>query len=301
MEKELVMSTVVVPPIKCQGIKTKLVPIIQDVVSSTTYSRWVEPFMGSGVVGFNVKPKSALFADSNPHLINFYNSIKNGDITPERTRAFLEREGQLLLESEGKYYYTMRDRFNKYSDPLDFLFINRSCFNGMIRFNSSGGFNVPFCKKPQRFAQSYITKITNQVMKIQNIIENMECEFVCESFEKTIMQAEQNDLIYCDPPYIGRHVDYFDSWDEDDEIKLNQLLNNSGAKYILSSWYKNKYRENEYISKLWGDLFLTTQEHFYHVGAKEKNRNSMLEAILTNFPYKDDDFQKKKPIQLKLI
>lgn len=295
------MCAVIVPPIKCQGIKTKLVPRIKDVAKSTTYSRWVEPFFGSGVVGFNIMPKAAIFADSNPHLINFYKSIKNGCITPEKTREFLEKEGKLLLESEGKYYYAVRDRFNKNSDPLDFLFINRSCFNGMIRFNSSGGFNVPFCRKPERFAQAYVTKITNQVMKIQTIIEKIECDFVCQSFEETIMQAEPDDLIYCDPPYIGRHVDYFDSWDEKDEIKLNQLLHNSGAKYILSSWYKNKYRENEYIPKLWGDLFLTTQEHFYHVGAKEENRNSVLEAILTNFPYKDDDFQKKKAVQLELI
>jgi DNA adenine methylase len=295
------LSRVIVPPIKCQGIKTKLVPMIKSIVEITTYDRWVEPFLGSGVVGFNVRPKSALFADTNPHLINFYNNIKSGEITPEKTRAFLEQEGETLLETDGKHYYVVRDRFNATGNSLDFLFINRSCFNGMIRFNSSGGFNVPFCKKPGRFAQAYITKIVNQIINVQAIIEQMDCEFVCQSFDKTIKQAEKNDMIYCDPPYLGRHVDYFDSWTEEEEIKLSKLLRNSGAKFILSSWYENKYRKNEYIPSLWGDLHLTTREHFYHVGGKEKNRNSVLEAILTNFSYDTNITRKNEPTQLKLL
>ena len=98
-------------------------------------SMWVEPFMGSGVVGFNVAPKTAVFADTNPHIIAFYNQIKEGEITACRVREFLEREGEILSQNGDVYYYEVRDRFNKNHAPLDFLFLNRSCFNGMIRFN----------------------------------------------------------------------------------------------------------------------------------------------------------------------
>ncbi len=65
-----------VPPLKIQGIKTKLVPLIRENVILDKETIWYEPFMGSGVVGFNVEPERAVFADVNPHIINFYNRIK---------------------------------------------------------------------------------------------------------------------------------------------------------------------------------------------------------------------------------
>ena len=82
-----------VPPLKIQGIKTKLVPLIRENVILDKETIWYEPFMGSGVVGFNVEPERAVFADVNPHIINFYNRIKDGSITSGRVRAFLEAEG----------------------------------------------------------------------------------------------------------------------------------------------------------------------------------------------------------------
>ncbi len=67
---------VIVPPIKIQGIKTKLIPLIKATLPSANYQEWIEPFMGSGVVGFNLAPKKATFADTNPHLIAFYQQIQ---------------------------------------------------------------------------------------------------------------------------------------------------------------------------------------------------------------------------------
>ena len=138
-----------VPPIKSQGIKTKLVPWIKQIVPENFNGVWIEPFMGTGVVAFNIKPKKAILCDTNPHLINFYNSLKDETITPNIVRVFLEEEGK-KLENIEDYYYQVRDRFNANHNPLDFLFINRAGFNGMIRFNSNGKHNVPFCKKTKR-------------------------------------------------------------------------------------------------------------------------------------------------------
>lgn len=87
---------VYIPPIKIQGIKTKLVPLIKDNVLLEKDTIWVEPFMGSGVVGFNIKPNKAIFADTNPHIINFYNSIKEKNIDSYTVRNFLEIEGKKL-------------------------------------------------------------------------------------------------------------------------------------------------------------------------------------------------------------
>jgi DNA adenine methylase len=282
--RQIKMVKTLTPPIKCQGIKTKLVPIILANMSISENGRWIEPFMGSGVVGLNARPKKALFADANPHLISFYNALKSKIITPESARKFLKKEGQILEEKGADHYYTIRERFNKENNPMDFLFLSRSCFNGMIRFNSKGCFNVPFCKKPYRFSKAYITKITNQISIFYNLIRSYDWSFICQDFEKTIGDATERDFIYCDPPYFGRHVDYFNSWNIEDEKRLFYSLSFTKAKFILSTWHSNKYRNNEFIEKFWSKFNIVTKEHFYHVGAKESNRNSMLEALVMNYP-----------------
>ena len=276
---------VFVPPIKSQGIKTKLVEWISTSVAETQFERWVEPFMGTGVVAFNIRPKKALLCDSNPHLISFYKAVQSKEITSAIVKNYLTEEGDKLLESKGMYYYDVRKRFNSQGNPLDFLFLSRSCFNGMMRFNAKGGFNVPFCKKPNRFAQALITKITNQVENISQIIGYGEYEFKNQDFKDTLKEIVPTDLVYSDPPYIGRHVDYFDSWSEEEEKILNAGLINSNAKFILSTWLSNKYRTNEYVFSVWNDCSISTKEHFYHVGGKETNRNAVYEALLSNVKF----------------
>ncbi|PAF52216.1 Dam family site-specific DNA-(adenine-N6)-methyltransferase [Helicobacter sp. 13S00477-4] len=274
--------SILVPPIKCQGIKTKLVDWIKFKITNIN-GIWYEPFMGSGVVGFNIQPKNAVFSDTNPHLIGFYNDIKNQIVSPEAIKEYLEIEGKKLFIEGDSYYKEVRARFNISPNSFDFIFLNRCCFNGMMRFNSKGGFNVPFCRKPNRFTKSYITKITNQVKNISNIIKSNNYSFFCDSFEDIIPSAKKNDFIYCDPPYIDRYSDYFNSWSEKDELKLFELLKNTPSRFILSTWNHNQYRKNIYIEEYW-DLFnIDTKEHFYHLGAKEKNRNIMIESLIYNF------------------
>ncbi|NUM44279.1 MAG: Dam family site-specific DNA-(adenine-N6)-methyltransferase [Anaerolineales bacterium] len=277
------MNKVHVPPIKCQGIKTKLVDWIDSVIHWNNEGTWIEPFVGSGVVGFNMLPKQALFGDSNPHIIRFYEAIQRGEITPQNTRQFLEKEGTILKKAGEAHYYYIRERFNQSHDPLDFLFLNRSCFNGVIRFNQKGAFNVPFGHKPERFAPAYVTKIVNQVAFVADCTKTFQWKFVCQDFRETIALASSKDLIYCDPPYLGRHVDYFNTWDEAQELKLYKALKKSPNRFILSTWHSNAYRKNPYIETLWQEFFILTREHFYHVGAQETNRNPMLEALIMNY------------------
>ena len=72
------VNRVIVPPIKCQGIKTRLIPFILGNISWEGSGRWVEPFLGSGVVLFNVAPQYALISDVNPHIIAFYKALYDG-------------------------------------------------------------------------------------------------------------------------------------------------------------------------------------------------------------------------------
>lgn len=274
---------VLVPPIKCQGIKTKLVPLILRAVDRDPDAVWVEPFLGSGVVALNVAPKRAILADTNPHLIAFYKAVQDGLIDGRIVRAFLKSEGQALAIKGGDHYYRIRERFNKTGSPLDFLFLNRSCFNGLIRFNKKGGFNVPFGHKPQRFSKAYITKIANQVEFVRAALRTLKWEFVCQDFKATLSNLSGRDFVYCDPPYVGRHVDYYDSWDEDSERILHDRLKSGGHRFMLSTWHSNEHRTNEFLQTLWSEFSVLTREHFYHVGALETNRKPMLEALVTNY------------------
>lgn len=274
---------VCVPPIKSQGIKSKLVSWIKSIIPSDFDGAWIEPFMGTGAVAFNVSPKRAILCDSNPHLVNFYSGVASGEITPTVVKAYLLREGELLLSKGEDHYYCVRERFNSKQAPLDFLFLNRAGFNGMIRFNRKGGLNIPFCRKPQRFSQAYVTKITNQVDWVSKIIKTKQFTFKCQDFNKTIAEASPADIIYCDPPYIGRHVDYYNGWDDSHERNLFSKLSGFGGRFILSTWHHNDYRENEYVKSLWSKHIILTREHFYHVGGKEKNRNPIVEALVANF------------------
>jgi DNA adenine methylase len=269
------------PPIKCQGIKTKLVNFIAQNIEWDGSGRWIEPFLGSGVVLFNLQPQRALIADTNKHIINLYKRIQNGDITPELVREFLISEGEKLSRTgtgKDSYYYEVRKRFNREHNSLDFLFLSRACFNGMMRFNGKGEFNVPFCRKPDRFKQAYITKIVNQVKWVRDIMKDKDWEFVAQPWQQTIGQAREGDFIYLDPPYIGRHTDYFNSWDEEEATSLAIATQLTPAGFALSMWAENSYRKNDHL-KEWNGV-VRTMTHFYHVGATENLRNEMQEALV---------------------
>ena len=278
------MRRVVTPPLKSQGIKTKLVPWIQALVPKVK-GRWIEPFLGTGVVAFNAGFRQALLGDTNPHIIRFYQQIQQGVIHPSHVRAYLEKEGLHLRQAgrNGYDHFTyIRDRFNRDHDPLDFLFLSRAGFNGMMRFNKKGEWNIPFCKKPERFSRSYITKIVNQVRDVACLIQQG-WTFETAPFEDVIVQATGDDLIYCDPPYTGRYVDYYNGWTEADEARLYQLLAATPARFILSTWHHNDYRENEMLERHWNRFNVVTRDHFYHSGGKIENRRSIVEALVFNF------------------
>lgn len=271
-----------VPPIKIQGIKTKLVPFIAESIKWDGKGVYFEPFMGSGVVGFNLEPQRAIFSDTNPYIIQFYKDIQSGKITSEIARDYLESEAIRLASTpadKSSYYYEVRDRFNDTHNSLDFLFLQRSNFNGMIRFNSRGEYNVPFGRKPERFKKALITKIVNQIAWVEKILEGKDWQFICMPFTEAFNMMSSNDFVYLDPPYIDRYDGYYDSWSEQYALLLADLTQKGDAGYAFSMWYENKYRKNSHIEK-WTKGELLTTEHFYHLGAKESNRNKMIEALI---------------------
>jgi DNA adenine methylase len=203
-------------------------------------------------------------------------------------KQYLEKEGKLLREADNSgydHYLNVRTRFNsgEYS-PFDFIFLSRAGFNGMMRFGSKGNWNIPFCKKPDRFSQAYVTKIVNQLNLVSQVIcPEPDWQFYNLSFTEIIPMATENDIIYCDPPYYGRHADYYNGWTEEDEKKLFDLLCETKAKFVLSTWHHNDWRENEMLKKYWDKFNVLTKDHFYHNGGNIENRRKIVEALVCNF------------------
>lgn len=278
----------IVSPLKIQGKKTKIVPLIVEKAESIDFDNYCEPFLGSGEVLFNISPNHAIVSDNNQLIINFFNDIKNKKFNHKDVRSFLEIHGKKLSEEGQDYFYKMRKEFNANRDSLYFLFINRSCFNGMIRFNSKGEFNVPFCRKPDRFSKAYITKIVNQVARIEELIleHGDNWVFICQDWSKTLKMIDPaNTLVYLDPPYVNRNATYFDDWTDEKNEMLFKYLTKTDAKFILSNWKQNQWRKNDALSTFEADpkFKFTIKDHFYFVGAKIENRNPIEECLVTNF------------------
>ena len=282
MNLPLRIDRVLVPPIKCQGIKTRLTPFILSQIrwAGQEHTRWIEPFLGSGVVAFNLAPDRALLADTNRHIIHFYQAIQRKEIQSSLVREFLQDQGNKLRKVGAEYYYEVRDRFNQFSSSLDFLFLNRACFNGVMRFNRRGEFNVPFCRKPQRFSPSYVTKIVNQVDRLAHLIAEKDWEFSVSPWQETLAKAELGDFVYLDPPYIGRHTGYFNAWTQLEAEKLAAIAQQLPCGFALSMWLENQHRRNEHLQQCWSGLEARTFHHFYHVGSKETWRGQIDEALL---------------------
>jgi DNA adenine methylase len=151
----------------------------------------------------------------------------------------------------------------------------------------------------------YVTKIVNQVARVKSVMTD-NWVFTSKSFADIIPLAETGDMIYCDPPYFGRYVDYYNGWSEQDEELLSALLSKTEAKFVLSTWHHNDYRENEMIKKYWRKFIVVTKDHFYHGGGKIENRKTIVEALVCNFELKSIEShnhgvsRKKKPEQLSI-
>ncbi len=270
------------PPIKMQGIKTRLLPFIRENIDWDGDGVWVEPFLGSGTVLLNVRPQRALAADTNRHVIRFYRKVQSGEVTPESVRAHLENEGETLRRDGEEHYYRVRERFNRQGSSHDFLFLNRSCFNGLMRFSKKGNFNSPFCRKPERFRPAYVTKIANQVGWAAESMAGRDWRFVCADWRVTLAGVGEGSFVYADPPYEGRFSDFFNEWSPDDMLELEKALKELPCKFLYSMWAENKYRRNNRLYRSFSGYTIKTHHHFYHLGATEALRNSITEALVWN-------------------
>jgi DNA adenine methylase len=111
-------------------------------------------------------------------------------------------------------------------------------------------------------------------------MQGKEWEFRAAHWEETLLEARLGDFVYLDPPYIGRHTDYYNSWDEADAERLAEAVKGLPCGYALSMWLENKHRRNRHIERCWSGVERRVCSHFYHVGSTEDRRSEMDEALL---------------------
>lgn len=277
-------SEYVTPLIKSQGIKTKIIPYIKENFYLDDNSTWIEPFLGTGSVLLNVRPKNAIVNDTNIHIINLYKSIQNEIITPEYLEIYLDNERKNLEEYGSKHYYYIRDRFNNENCVYDFIFLSRCCFNGLMRFNKNGNFNAPFCKDINKLSKKRINFLINNLRKSQKIIKENNWKFLCQDWKNTLEYAKDNDLVYLDPPYSGRHTNYYNVWNDNETLKLhNYLYDFKNVKFMYSTWLKDNKRINDYVYNYFSNYNFIEIEHFYSVGSYVNYRNNITEVLILNY------------------
>lgn len=194
---------------------------------------YYEPFVGSASVLFqllnsNIKVNNYICSDINQDLINLWNYIINEPfyLINEYKTMWNELNSIEDIEKRKEYYYMVRNRFNKNREPKDFMFLSRTCANGLIRFNSKGEFNTSFHFSRPGIDPIKLEKIINQwseLLNKNNVI------FICQNY--TNINAQLGDLIYLDPPYANTKGMYYG---QIDYKQLWYFLSKQQASYVLS-------------------------------------------------------------------
>ncbi len=181
------------PFVKWAGGKSQLLSQISKVFPKR-FGRYYEPFIGGGAVFFNLRPKEAVISDANLELINAYRVIRDDLESLARELDHI----QALRISRSLYEKHRKDDPETLSPPkraARFIFLNKTCYNGLYRVNKNGGFNVPFGKY-RRMPTLYERE---NFIEIQNLLRG--AEIMCASYEIPLNRAKNEDFVYLDPPY----------------------------------------------------------------------------------------------------
>ncbi|ACN99725.1 Dam family site-specific DNA-(adenine-N6)-methyltransferase [Sulfurihydrogenibium azorense] len=261
------------PFLKWPGNKYRIVKHIKKVLPAG--KRLVEPFVGSGSVFLNTDYKSYLLCDINPDLINLYQTVKTYKYEfIDYCKSFFSKENNTKDK-----YYQLRDLFNKTDDKVLksalFVYLNRHCYNGLVRYNSKGEFNTPFGRYdkpyfPEKEMRFFIEKC-----------ERSEVEFKCQDFRETFKQVKKGDVVYCDPPYIPlSDTANFTSYSkegfnmEDQRIlgSLARYYSNKGIPVIISNHY------NEDLIEIYNTLIIPLKVR-RNISCKDRKKVDELIAV----------------------
>lgn len=299
------------PFIKWAGGKGSLIPQLKTYYPSELdngmIETYIEPFVGGGAVLIdmlqNYQIKKAYAFDINEELINCYNVIKINVDELVKALSKIEKE-YLSLDTEGRkeFYYNKRDEYNSYrlqesevsvKKALEFIFLNRTCFNGLYRVNKNGDFNVPIgsYKNP-----SVCDK--QNLKALSKLLQNV--EFKCGSYIESTKFANENTFVYFDPPYRPLNItSSFTSYtkedfDDEEQKQLGEFykeLDNKNSKLMLSnSNPKNTNSEDTFFEDIYKGFNINEVYAKRMINSDASNRGTISELIITNYGVVDKKY-----------
>lgn len=243
------------------------------------YNRYFEPFIGGGALFFELQPDNAYISDMNEELINLYQVVRDNvdELVADLQKHDISKE----------YFMEIRniDRTEEYESWSDiqkasrFIYLNRTCFNGMYRVNSKGEFNVPFghYKNPRILDE-------NNLINCSKLLQRTEIKHA--DFSEILKKVKKDDFVYFDPPYVplsetSSFTSYTkDGFDMDMQFKLRDVcdeLDTMGVKFLLSNSdtkLVNELYENYNIKK----VFASRQ-----INANADGRGKITEVLVRNY------------------
>lgn len=261
----------IIPFLKWAGGKRWLARDLGAFIGEVS-GRYFEPFLGSGALYFSLLPQRAILSDINSDLITTYSAIR-------RSWRFVVaklNEHQALHSSE--YYYKIRE--SKLEDDVDqaarFIYLNRTCWNGLYRVNLKGQFNVPIGTKTAVILPSDDFRALARQLK--------GAELVSSDFERQLLHCGRGDVVFADPPYTVRHkfngfVKYNEqlfSWD--DQVRLRDALMAAKRRHARI------YLTNADHSSIWAlyehDFHIERLDRYSSIGGKKAVRGTFPELLI---------------------
>jgi DNA adenine methylase len=268
------------PFIKWVGGKGRLRHALEALMpKGVDLMRHVEPFTGGGALFFARGPERALLCDINRDLIGTYESVR--DDVSSVIRA-LEK----LSKGHGKdRYYEVRERYNARSERAKaeraamFIYLNKTCFNGLYRVNRRGEFNVP------------MGRYTNPTILDRDVLYAASsalasAEIKCASFESLLEYARPGDFVYLDPPYepVSRTANFTayaqDGFSQEDQRRLRDVyreLDRRGSKLMLSN------SDVPFIRELYRGFRIDTVQAPRAVSCDASARGPVSEVVVRNY------------------
>jgi len=263
------------PFLKWAGGKTRLISQYKEYFPNH-YHTYYEPFLGGGAVFFHLQPSHAVLTDINADLVLTYRCVRDnlGELI-----TLLQAHQQ---RHNSEYYYDVRNYHNgtNVQKAARFIYLNKTCFNGLYRVNSQGKFNVPVGKyKNPGICQEEILKLASQTLK--------KVEIKQANFDEVLNYAiDSNDFVYFDPPYYplnktSNFTAYSNfSFDEHQQIKLRDIfikLADKGVKVMLSN------SDCPFIHELYSGFNIHTISAARSINSNAQKRGKITELLVTSY------------------
>lgn len=280
------------PVLKYRGGKSREIPRFLQYIPDD-FNRYIEPFFGGGAVYFYLEPDNAIINDLNTRLMTFYQELRNN--YPEM-RKQLDELQSLYEKNQKEYkrlktlspnervpnaneelYYKMRELFNhpngEFLDGVLYFFINKTAYSGMIRYNNSGEYNVPFGRYPNLNTR-LITEQHSELLQ-RTELYNLD-------YKKIFDMAQEDDFIFLDPPYdcvfndYG-NIDMMNGFDEEQHRRLAEEFKKLSCRALMI------IGKTPLTEELYKDYIFDEYYKNYSVNIKNRFNNDKMHIVVKNY------------------